>query len=77
MYVNTLWTIQIFTTLTYSEIIINLTSLLDIIQFTDMNRNVAELNIIFIVSHNNNILIYVICLQMNRSQYYLPYLSVL
>ena len=64
MYVKTLWGIQIFTTLTYSEIIINVTSLLDIIRCIDMYRKVAELIIIILISHNNNILIYVICLQM-------------
>ena len=62
MYVNTLWAIQIFTTLTYSEIIINVTSLLDITRCADMYRKIEELIIIILISHNNNILIYFICL---------------
>ena len=44
MYVNTLWAIQIFTTLTYSEIIINVTSLLDIISQLSLNDRLTVSN---------------------------------
>ena len=44
MYVNTLWAIEIFTTLTYSETIINVTSLLDIISQLSLNDSLTVSN---------------------------------